>query len=459
MKPGLSPLWGCRPTACVALVSLKVLLPGWLGAAPPIVFGPAIHYSIHTNVNRLCTGDFNADHRLDLAALTGDYSGGAQITIWTNNGSAGFVVCTNHSAAGLARVIAPGDVNNDGNVDLVTVNYLDNSISAFLGNGDGTFHRLDSSLTVNSATPGLALGDFNGDGWLDAAVSTLDIRILLGDGSGNFTLFTNYPADFRLRYAVAAVDLNANGELDLVTANYSSSSASVFLGQGGGTFAPHTDYGGDGSEYHYSVVVGDFNGDTLPDLATANQYNGSVSVRLNDGNGAFGPETRYRIGPWIHSVVVADFNLDGHLDLAADLYNNQNSLAVWPGNGDGTFGRAFTNFTSNNSYPNGQSLVAGDFDGDGLMDLATTRGTTNAITVRLNQSVARLLIERAGNQLVLSWPNWNGYVLQSNFSPNVANPNAWQEVFTPTVILGNRKFATNSIDGQFQFYRLRRPLP
>ena len=427
-------------------------LPTMLVAAPPIVFGPAIHYSINTSVYRLCSGDFNGDHKLDLAALTGDLQGGAQVTIWTNNGSGRFVVCTNHPTAGIARVIASGDVNNDGILDLVTVNYPNDSINAFLGNGNGTFRLRVSSLLVNFVTPGLALGDFNGDGWLDAAVGAYDIRILLGNGSGFFSFFTNYMSASTLRYAVAAADLDANGELDLATANYSSSSTSVFLGLGGGTFASPTNYSGDFSEYHYSVAVGDFNEDRMPDLATANQYHGSVSVRLNDGHGAFGPETRYRIGPSIHSVVVADFNLDGHLDLAADVSNNSYSLAVWPGNGDGTFGRAYTNFMSSYSVPNGQSLVAGDFDGDGLVDLATTRGALSAVTVRLNQSLARLQIEQTVGQVVLSWPNWNGYVLQSNSTPNVADTNAWMQVFTSAVIVGDRKYVTNSIEGAFQFY-------
>ena len=267
---------------------------------------------------------------------------------------------------------------------------------------------------------------------------------------------TNYPS--ALVYALTAVDLNADGKLDLATANYSSSSTTVFPGRGDGTFGASTNYGGDSSEYHYSVATGDFNGDTRPDIVTANQYNGSVSVRLNNGDGTFGPEGRYRVGPSIHSVVVGDFNADGRLDIAADLSRDTVSMAVWPGNGDGTFARAVTNFTSNFSYQQAQSLVAGDFDGDGLVDLATTRGTTNAVTVRLNQSVAQLQIARAGNRFVLSWPDWSGYVLQGNIvSPS--NTNAWFDLPDPVTVLTNRRVATNSIGNSIAFFRLRRPLP
>lgn len=431
---------------------------GCLGAAPAIVFGPPVNYSIDTKVNRLCSGDFNGDRKLDLAALTGEFSGGVQVTLWTNDGRGGFAVCTNHPTTGTGRVIAAGDVNNDGNLDLVTVNAPLDSVSAFLGHGNGTFERRSSGLTVNFVNPGLALGDFNGDGWLDAAVGAYDMRILLGNGSGFFSVFTNYATRAALVYAVVAPDLGSDGRLDLATADYSSSSTSVFAGQGDGTFGAPTNYSGDFSEYHYSVAVGDFNGDAKPDLVTANQYHGSVSVRLNNGDGTFGPETRYRLGPPIHSVITADFNADGRLDIAADLGRDQSSLALWPGNGDGTFGLARTNFTSNYSYPTSQSLVAGDFDGDGLLDLATTRGTTNAITVRLNQSVARLEIERVANRFSLSWPNWSGYVLQFNFvSPG--NMNAWFDSQDPVAVVDNRRVVTNSVESSFVFFRLRRPLP
>jgi hypothetical protein len=74
---------------------------------------------------------------LDLAALTGDWSGGTQITVWTNDGRGRFAVCTNQPMGAIGRAIAAGDVNNDGKLDLVTVNYPLDSISTFLGKGAG----------------------------------------------------------------------------------------------------------------------------------------------------------------------------------------------------------------------------------------------------------------------------------------------------------------------------------
>jgi hypothetical protein len=186
-----------------SFVPLVLWASGCLAAVPAIVFAPPAHYSISTTVNRLCSGDFNGDQRLDLAALTGE---GTQVTLWTNDGRGEFIVSTNHPTAGTARVIAAGDVDNNGKLDLVTENYPADSISAFLGRGDGTFERRDSGLTVNNVSPGLALGDFNGDGWLDAALGSYDMRIALGNGNGFFSVFTNYPS--ALVYAVAVADLS-----------------------------------------------------------------------------------------------------------------------------------------------------------------------------------------------------------------------------------------------------------
>src|SRR5688572_24730185 len=189
------------------------------GAVRPIVFGPPAHYSISAHVHRLCSGDFNGDQRLDLAALTGDFSGGTQITVWTNDGRGRFAVFTNQPLGAIARTIAAGDVNNDGKLDLVTVNYPLDSISAFLGKGNGIFEARHSGLMVNNVSPGVTLGDFNGDGWLDAAIGSYDVRIALGNGTGFFTVSTNYPS--ALVYALTAVDLNGDGNVDLATANYS----------------------------------------------------------------------------------------------------------------------------------------------------------------------------------------------------------------------------------------------
>src|SRR5262249_9343136 len=113
---------------------------------------------------------------------------------------------------------------------------------------------------------------------------------------------------------VAVADLNGDGKPDLITANRrgNSSTVSVLLGRGDGTFAPKTDFpvGMD----PYFVAVADLNGDGEPDLITANLDSSGVTVLLGKGDGTFGPRTDYGVGGEPESLAVGELNGDGHLD-------------------------------------------------------------------------------------------------------------------------------------------------
>src|SRR5581483_10570988 len=160
-------------------------------------------------------------------------------------------------------------------------------------------------------------------------------------------------------YSVAVGDFNGDGKPDLVTANNESNNVSVLLGNGDGTFQPHQDYAV--GSFPYSVAVGDFNGDGKQDLATAanNGYpNGAVSVLLGNGDGTFQPYQDYAVGFNPQSVAAGDFNGDGKLDLAT-ANSQSNYVSVLLGNGDGTF-------QNQRTFPLGAdavSVTAGDFNG------------------------------------------------------------------------------------------------
>ncbi len=441
-----------------AVVRASPLLAACIGlslqAGPPIQLEGPSSYS-HTNVDGVIAGDFNRDSRVDLATISSAPTVPG-VAIWLNHGISAFALHTNYAPPGTPRAFTSGDFNGDGKVDLLTANTspTGDSLTCLLGDGTGGFEPRSTSVSINASVPGIAAADFDGDGKLDVVLATYGIRVLRGLGNGYFTLFTNYDAG--IRYAAAVADLNGDGKMDVVTGNYSSSSMSVYLGNGDGTFAPPTDYSGDFSEYHYAVVVGDYNGDGHPDLATVNQYGSSVSVRLNQGNGTFGPETRFRASLLPHSLATADLNGDGFLDLvtAGSSAGSTSALGILPGNGDGTFGTALTNFSGFSGLLANQSVALGDFDGDGRPDLASTRTADKTLSIRINLTRPAIQMERVGQSVKLTWPDWSAFSLQT--SDDLTQPSHWIAETNQPSVLGGQKVLTNSIQVEPRFFRLKK---
>jgi hypothetical protein len=161
----------------------------------------------------------------------------------------------------------------------------------------------------------VAIGDFNGDGKSDLAVAGGNVSILLGTGTGTFGAATNYTVGAYPR-SVAIGDFNGDGLSDLATANSTSNDVSILLGTGTGTFGAATNFTvGFGP---FSVAIGDFNGDGKSDLAVANFFDGNVSILLGTGTGTFGAATNFGVGIGVapRSVAIGDFNGDGLSDLA-----------------------------------------------------------------------------------------------------------------------------------------------
>src|SRR6266498_2849551 len=126
------------------------------------------------------------------------------------------------------------------------------------------------------------------------------------------------------------------------------------------------------------VVVGDFNGDGKPDLATANWGSLNVSIVLGTGTGSFGAATNFGVGSTrAQAIAVGDFNGDGKLDLVTA--NSSNQVSILLGTGTGSFGAA-TNFTAGD-YP--ESVTTGDFNGDGKLDLAAANSESNDVSILL----------------------------------------------------------------------------
>ncbi|MDQ2840004.1 MAG: FG-GAP-like repeat-containing protein, partial [Acidobacteriota bacterium] len=257
--------------------------------------------------------------------------------------------------------------------------------------GRQTIAGSTSPVGVGSNPVGAATGDFNHDGFIDLAVlnsGSNTVSILLGNGSGGFTAATKTYATNTNAVGIVTADFNGDGKLDLAVAD-NSGQVGIFLGNGDGTFKAQVDYI---LPYNFLIVyttptalaVGDFNGDGIPDLAVAGVYiGGVVDIMLGDGTGAFPYQqiTQIGVGSVPASVVVGDFNKDGHLDFAVADYNS-NAIDVMLGNGSGTNFVAATNSPiSLGKGASPASIVTADFDGDGNPDLAVAEYGLNQIGI------------------------------------------------------------------------------
>jgi hypothetical protein len=281
--------------------------------------------------------------------------------------------------------VATGDFNGDGFPDLAVASECTSGASVYLGNGDGTF-----TLAPTSGIPGansLAVGDFNGDGIPDLAVANQlfgevfppgTMMVWLGNGDGTFrTTGTNLESGDGPLYQAEIIgvgDFVQGGVPDLAFANQNNR-LSVLLGNGADNFktqgSPWAGY------VPLALIAGDFNGDGLSDLAVVdystenvNYSQEEVKVLLSKGDGTFAPAPNSPpTGRMPTFIAAGDFNGDGILDLAVTNYGS-NTVTVLLGNGDGTF--TATTEAGPVAGDNAATIAVGDFNEDGIPDLAIT---------------------------------------------------------------------------------------
>lgn len=199
----------------------------------------------------------------------------------------------------------------------------------------------------------VGLADFNRDGILDVAISrNTHFDMLLGDGSGGFTLTTSLPNGNGGSLAIA--DFNLDGAPDVLI-------PALQLGDGKGGFTGGPRYQG---EPPRAVAAGDFNEDGKPDYVAGTDYYRAVSVRLGDGAGGF-TQTDMQGWGYSRSMLIRDVNRDGHLDLIL-LFTNNSAQGVSLGDGSGVFAKPKQYAV----WPTfGRDVTAADMDGDGNEDL------------------------------------------------------------------------------------------
>jgi len=287
----------------------------------------------------LTTADFNGDGRMDIAAVSLAFNV-ASIFIAEGDGIfRNYKDRVNYTTGTAPRSIQSADFNGDGKRDIVVANRTSNTVSIFLGNGDGTFApRTDVAVGPNPEV--VVVGDFNADGKGDVAVTNFgsnSVSVLLGNGDGTFGTQTPYATGTGPIGLVAGDISGANGVTDLIAANSVSNTVSVLRGNGDGTFASKVDYPTDVTPY--SVTLAQLNHAGALDLAVANQGGLTVSVFFGKASDSLEARTDFSCGGSPSSVTAADFNTDGFVDLVtANSVGSDDFVSLLLGNGDGTFG-------------------------------------------------------------------------------------------------------------------------
>jgi len=367
-------------------------------------------------VSAAAAADLDGDERTDLVLALGE----SQVTTARSAGGGAFVLP--YMVAGIGVVPSDAvlaDLDEDGHNDLVW-----NALSVIWARGraDGTFGP-SAGIPFPDTALMFTVADLNHDGHLDVvAATTRDVVVaVLGNGDGTFVTGGTSPTG-RTPRALASGDLNHDGRVDLVVGNGGvyydpqSSSISVLVGNGDGTFAAERRYATSASPRE--LALGDFNEDGHVDVAVTNYDAGTVSLFVGAGDGSLTPLASVPTGPRPQGMTAADLDGDGHLDLAVAILGPdlnipapRGELVLVPGRGDGSFAAPVRRVLGDRPA----DVVSVDFDFDDRPDLAVAYGGNytsqyGELVVLVNDGAFDFTAERfgAGNPTSLATGDADG---------------------------------------------------
>jgi hypothetical protein len=261
----------------------------------------------------------------------------------------------------------------------------------------GPFQQQVAYSAGSTQVSAVVVGDLTGINKIRdiAALSLGNVTVFLGQGDGTFAAPVTYHVTGSrgqsvalydgLRAVVVGVAKPVGPENEANPAYFGSQLAissqpnnvvTMLLNQANGTFKVGAAYAT--QNYPVAMTDGDFNGDGFDDLAVINENSNSVSILLGSTSGTFAPQVPYPVGSAPIGIVAGDFNGDGKLDLVV-MNSGSNTLSVLLGNGDGTFQPQRSIAAVNTAAPG--SIAAGDFSGDGKLDLAITNGSLGTVSI------------------------------------------------------------------------------
>jgi hypothetical protein len=346
--------------------------------------------------------DVNGDGKLDILVANAESGSAASpsgsLSVFYGNGDATVQAEVNYPGATLSsNAVVAADVDGDGWLDAVTVDGQTNlpavngNISVYRNLGaaaPGTFGALTSFTTGAPGSVHLCAGDFDDDGLVDIATTSVvsnQVSVMFGDGTGSFgaPMLTAIPSTGGVQSTIACRDLNGDNHPDIVVTSPSSARLSILINQGNGSFAAPVSYPNALNGQTAGIAFGDADGDGNLDILANGAAGAYLFFFKGNGNGtvASGVQSATGAGQVANSalgVVASDFNGDGKLDAYILATTSAGGVRPMTGNGNGTFTGG--TFVATGSSPGLNAIAVADLDGDGYDDLILTNKGSGTVT-------------------------------------------------------------------------------
>ncbi len=366
-------------------------------------FAAKVDFPTGSLPHSVAIGDIDGDGKPDLVVANTNGNTVSVLRNTSTNGTISFSLNVDFSTGSRPTSVAIGDLDGDGKLDLAIANGNDNTVSVLRntstrGTINSSSFASQQTFPTGNSPESVAIGDIDGDGKLDLVtanfgVNTVSIlRNTSTNGNSSFAVKMDFPVN--LPESVAIGDLDGDGKLDLAVANQNDNTVSVLRNTStSGSIGFTTSVAFAAGRFVISVAIGDLDGDGKADLVTINLGSATISVLRNTStsgsitSSSFAPQVTFAAGAGPEAIAIGDLDGDSKADLA--IASSFDSFIVLVLKNTSTSGSITNNSFAQGTFSSGLSPISvaiGDLDGDGKADLAVANYGSNTVSVLRNTS-------------------------------------------------------------------------